>query len=98
MDDISWRHFINNQYTGPDLPSDGKEAPKMENTNKPGWDGETPVLLQKVITEVYVYTSLSTKEILYSADSIQDVQILGNMRLSEAKKIIDGAKKKRRRR
>jgi len=96
MDDAQWRYFVNN-YKGPDLPSDGAQAPNMENENKVIKDGESPVVLQKIITEVYVYTSTNTKELWYGANTIQDVQILGTMRLSEAQKIINAAKRKRRR-
>jgi len=98
MDDAAWRHFLNDEYKGPELPLDGSGAPDLEITKRGAIkDGESPVVLQKIITEMYVYTSNDIKDLWYGADTIQNVHILGTMRLSDAKKIIDTAKKKRRR-
>lgn len=97
MDDAQWRYIVNNMKV-PDLPEDGAKAPDMEMIKKPIKDGESPVVLQKIISEIYVYTSTNDKDLWYGADTIQDIQIIGTMRLSEAQKIINGAKRKRRRR
>jgi hypothetical protein len=85
----------------PSLPEDGSAAPNMENDkteeSESIRDGESPVVLQKILTEIYIYTSADDKNMWYGQQSIQDVYLLGKMRLAEAHKIIQGAKKKRRR-
>lgn len=95
MQEENWRKLVNDL---PDLPEDGAKPPDMEKIKQPSIkDGESPVVLQKIITEVYVYTSLNSDDLYFASQAYQDVQILGNMRLSEAEKIINSAKKKRRR-
>lgn len=94
-DDDIWRTVVNSFTDG---PLEGSDPPAMESIpKKPLKDGESPVTLQKIITEVYVYTSANTDELWFGAQTFQDVQVLGQMRLSEALKIIEGAKNKRRR-
>lgn len=96
MQEEMWRNLINKL---PELPQDGESAPNMENIDKPPiHDGESPVVLQKIVTEIYVYTSVDDENLYFGSQSFQDIQILGNMRLSEAVKIINSAKRKRRRR
>jgi hypothetical protein len=96
MQDEMWRNLINNI---PNFPEEGVGPPAMENIGQEKvHDGETPVVLQKIVTEIWVYTSNDHDNLFYGATSFQDVQIIGNMRLSEAKKHIDAARKKRRRR
>ena len=93
-----WRRLVNNMEDA-DLSDKGAGPPKMEAIErKPVRDGETPVVLQKIITEMYVYTSLVDKDMWYGAQSFQDVQLLGNMRLSEALSVINARKKKGNRR
>lgn len=96
MDDARWRQIINGLDAG-DLPADGKDAPPIESMKRNIKDGESPVVLQKIITEVYVYTSTNTKDMWYGSDTLQDIQIIGTMRLADAHKIIATAKRKRRR-
>lgn len=92
-----WRNIINHS-DAPDLPDTGGDPPKLEQIIKePIKDGESPVFVQKIITEMYVYTSMNQSDLWYGAQTIQDVQVLGLMRLSEAQKLINGAKRKRRR-
>lgn len=93
--DDQWRNLVN-KYPD-DLPSNGTDAPKMESIPvKTLRDGETPVMLQKLITEVYVYTAVSDpKEIWFASESFQHVYLLGQMRLADAQKIILTAKNKR---
>lgn len=96
MQEEMWRNLINGL---PELPTDGEDAPAMENIKEtPVRDGESPVTLQKIVTEIYVYTSLNDTDLYYGTKSFQDVQLLGNMRLSEAMKIINAPRKRRRRR
>lgn len=91
-----WRQLLNNLDK---LPDEGSDAPTMESiTPEPIHDGESPVLLQKIVTEVYFYTATNGENIWYGTNSFQDVQILGEMRLSEARKLIQSAKTRRRRR
>jgi hypothetical protein len=95
-DDQLWRNLVNSI---PDTPTEGLSAPAMENFDKkPLQDGESPVTLQKIITEVYVYTSSNIEELWFGSQTFQDVQVLGKMRLSEALKTIETAKNRRRRR
>lgn len=93
--DDQWRKLVNRLPH--DLPEDGAKAPSIENIpQKQLRDGETPVTLQKIITEVYVYTSLSNPtEIWFASESSQNVYLLGNMRLAEAEKIIQTVKNRR---
>ena len=89
-----WARYLANL---PDLPKEGTGPPDLENFKKEGLkDGESPVVLQKIVTEIYVYTSSNLEDLWYGAQAFQDVQVLGNMRLSEAMSIIDAKKKKRR--
>lgn len=90
---ITW-DFLNEI---PDLPEGGTGPPDMENFKEPIKDGESPVVLQKIITEIYVYTSTDSEDLWYGSQSFQDVQVLGTMRLSEAMNLINTTKKKRRR-
>lgn len=95
MDDKAWRTVINS-ISG--TPTEGIDAPAMENiSKKPLRDGESPVTLQKIITEVYIYTSSNIQDLWYGSQTFQDVQILGQMRLSEAQQVIETAKNKRKR-
>lgn len=94
-EDDMWRNLINSI----DTVSEGNDPPPMENiSKKPIRDGESPVTLQKIITEVYVYTSSSIDDLWYGSQTFQDIQILGQMRLSEAQTLIETAKNKRRKR
>lgn len=96
MNDNDWKNIINSI---PDMPIEGKDAPAMESISKePIKDGESPVTLQKIITEVYVYTSTDIEDLWFGSQTLQDVQIVGQMRLSEALKTIQTAKNRRRRR
>jgi len=96
MNDELWRNLINSI---PNMPSEGQSAPSMENISKePIKDGESPVTLQKIVTEVYVYTSLNIEDLWFGSQTLQEVQVLGQMRLSEALKTIQAAKNRRRRR
>jgi len=80
----------------PSLPEDGIGPPSQESLErKPIRDGESPVMLQKIITEIYVFTSTNGDNLWYGAQSFQDVQLLGQMRLSEALKIIESRKTKK---
>lgn len=95
MNDELWRNIVNSI---PDTPMEGANAPAMENIPKePLKDGESPVTLQKIITEVYVYTSTDIEDLWFGSQTLQDVQVLGQMRLSEALKTINTAKNRRRR-
>jgi hypothetical protein len=81
----------------PDLP-DGLGPPELEYIKRsPIKDGETPVVLQKIITEVYVYTSFKTGDMWFGSKTFQDVKSLGVMTLGEAIKIIETRKTRRRR-
>lgn len=98
--DKVWRNLVNS-YQG-DFPSDGSTPPSMENIKREEesiiQDGESPVILQKIVTEVYVITSMGGNQVWGKTQSFQNVQLLGDMRLSEALQIIETAKKRRRRR
>lgn len=96
MNDEDWRKLVNGINPS---PMEGSDAPAMENFPKePITDGESPVTLQKIITEVYVYTSTNLDDLWFGSQTLQDVQVIGQMRLSEALKTIQTAKNKRRRR
>jgi hypothetical protein len=96
MNEQSWRDLINSI---PNMPTEGENAPKMENISKePIKDGESPVTLQKIVTEIYVYTSTNIEDLWFGSQTLQDVQVLGQMRLSEALGTIQSAKARRRRR
>jgi hypothetical protein len=99
QDRLEEEGFWNNLLKGlPDLPKDGTGPPELENFKKQNIkDGESPVLLQKIVTEIYVYTSANTEDLWYGAQSFQDVQVLGTMRLAEALSVIEAKKKKKRR-
>lgn len=95
MNDEMWRNLINGLEQ---LPEEGKGAPTMENIKpEPILDGEAPVVLQKIVTEVYTYTSLDGEKSWFGTNTFQDIQVLGKMRLSEAQKMIQAAKTRRRR-
>lgn len=80
-----------------EMPNEGVDPPSMEKIKEPVQDGESPVLLQKIVTEVYVYTHLDGDGSWYGSKSFQDVQIIGQMRLADAAAIINAQRKKRRR-
>lgn len=95
MNEELWRNLVNNI---PNMPNEGTSAPDMENiSKKPIKDGESPVTLQKIVTEVYIYTSTDIEDLWFGSQTLQDVQILGQMRLSEAMSMIETAKNKRKR-
>jgi hypothetical protein len=96
MSDEFWRKVLDG-ISG-DMPTDGAGPPKDEEIQKkPLRDGESPVTLQKIITEVYIYTSTNDKDLWFGSQTLQDVQVLGAMRLADAHKVIETARKKRRR-
>lgn len=74
---------------------DGEKPPSMEEISKPSKKLPSRVFVQKVITEVWVYTDLEGKT--FGHQGVQDVVILGDMDFNEVLKMIEQRKNKRRR-
>ena len=82
-----WRTEINKLSST--LPENGKKPPeielmKVEAPKKPTKDGSRKVLVQKIITQVYVFTDASGK--MYTSHTAQNLQIIGTMTLEEGLK------------
>lgn len=82
-----WRKTINDLSAS--LPSDGNTAPDIENIaptiKKVSNDGKRKVLVHKVITQIYVFTDMTGK--VYTANTSQKMQIIGEMTLARALKM-----------
>jgi len=80
-----WRNAINEMSAS--LPDDGETPPEIESIapKKPLTDGKRKVLVHKVITQIYVFTDVDGK--VYTSNTSQKMQILGNMTLARALKI-----------
>lgn len=77
-----WRKQINELSAS--LPDDGKKAPELEaiKPRKPIKEGNQRVMVQKIITHVYVFTDTTGK--MYASNTSQKMQILGTMSLNRA--------------
>ena len=94
LNDEMWRHAMDGP---PDLPDDGSGPPELEAIpTEYIRDGETPVMLQKIVTEVYVYTSLNQDDMWFGTKSFQDIHVLGEMRLADAMTISERRGKRKR--
>lgn len=80
-----WRKAINEMTAS--LPEDGNESPELESikSKKKTNDGARKVVVQKVITQVYIFTDVTGK--MYTSNTSQKMQILGTMSLQRALKI-----------
>lgn len=77
-----------------DLPEDGRQPPQ-EYQKEEEESPDATVFLQKIITEIWIYTDVEGKT--YGTSSNQDIHILGEMPHSEALKLIQTKKTRRRR-
>lgn len=81
-----WRKTINQMTNS--LPDDGKEPPKIEEIpakKKRINDGSRKVLVQKIITQIYVFTDPSGK--MYTTNATQHLHVLGEMTLEQGLKL-----------
>lgn len=80
-----WRKAINEMSTT--LPDDGNDPPEIESIQpeKKKTDGNTKVIVHKIITHIYVFTDIKGKA--YTSTTSQKMQVLGSMPLSKALKI-----------
>lgn len=79
------------------LPEGGQKAPEMETQKKelqPSKMAGKKVFVQKIVTEVWVYTDTEGKT--FGHQGIQDIIVVGEMEYEEALKMI-GERKTRRR-
>lgn len=82
-----WRKHINDLSNS--LPDEGLPAPDLESMavvkkKKPIKDGTRKVLVQKILTCVYVFTDTNGK--MYTSNARQNMHILGTMTLEQALK------------
>ena len=89
MDNDFWRNHINSLSNS--LPEDGEPAPEMEKITQPKRrkptvrDGQRKVVVQKILTCVYVFTDPNGK--MYTSNARQNMHILGTMSLEQALKV-----------
>jgi hypothetical protein len=99
VDDNMWREWINN-LQAEDLPEDGVVSSDIEHVSKKKIKGikepEQVLFLQKVVTEVYVFTDMENKS--FGQHTFQDLFILGEMSASKVLRILEREKRKRERR
>lgn len=83
--DDFWRKAINDLNAS--TPEEGDQPPEIENikNKKPIKDGNRKVTVQKVVTQIYVFTDVEGK--VYTANTSQKMVILGTMSLSRALKL-----------
>lgn len=89
-----WRTLVNNLKT-PELPSAGLPAPALEYIPEPKDSNrlEQKVFVQKVVTEVFVYTDLDSKT--FGQSSLQTTYILGEMTIKKLLTTIEREKRKK---
>jgi hypothetical protein len=79
------------------LPTDGTGPPDMESEHpieEEPKEEERKVFVQKVISEIWVYTDIDKKT--FGQRAFQDIVILGEMSYDEAIKMIEDKKRRRR--
>lgn len=71
------------------------EAPPQEESKEPRIvaNMEDRVFLQKIVTEIWIYTDVENKT--YGSQSTQDIVVLGEMSRQDAMQMIETKKKKR---
>ena len=89
-----WEKYLENiEFT---LPSDGISAPEQEKEkSEPDPTSQKKVFLQKIISEIWIYTDLEGKA--FAQKGIQDIYVLGEMTIEEAMKIIGDQQNKKKR-
>lgn len=95
-EDTRWRDLLKGIEF--DLPDTGDKAPDIEAEKQPkSKEAEVlankKVFVQKIITEVWVYTDIENKN--YGQTSIQDITVLGEMDYEDAIKLINIRKNRR---
>lgn len=91
-DDV-WRKFVN----GLEIPEfDGEGVPMAEKIQRdsPNNYTEDNVIVYKMTTEVYVYQHIGSDS-WFGANTLQDVSILGEMTLDQARKLVQAKKLRR---
>jgi len=83
--DEFWRNVVNNLDEV--VPKDGRGPPQMEaitTKKKSKENGNRKVLVQKIITQIYVFTDADGK--VFASQASQSMHILGQMTLEEGLK------------
>lgn len=84
---------IRNLLTNLNVPSEGSPAPAIEMF--PQEEPEKVYKVQKIITEVYVYTDLDNMQ--YGAKTFQDVILMGEMTKEQIDAIVETKRQRKRR-
>jgi hypothetical protein len=88
-DEAMWKKVINNLHAV--FPETGESPPNMEMIPSVPLEGK--VFVQKVVTEIYVYTDINNK--IFGQQAFQDVTILGEMDIDKLIKMLNRQKKRR---
>jgi hypothetical protein len=90
----NWRRLVNSlppldEGTGPpDLEKIEEDTPKTKE--------ESNVIMYKLTTEVYVYQHIGS-DVWFGSNTLQDVSILGEMTLAQARTIVNAKRIRRKR-
>jgi hypothetical protein len=88
QDDNIWRALVNSL---PETPEDGEDAPSMEKIPKKR--GSRKFFVQKIVTEIYVYTDLQDQK--FSEACFQDLYLLGEMTEAKLNRLLLSESKRR---
>lgn len=83
QDDKVWRQFIDTLS----VPDEGDDAPDIESIAKKKRAPARKFFVQKIVTEVYVYTDIENH--VFAENTFQDLIILGEMSEAKLNKILD---------
>lgn len=87
--DFDWRTLINSAYNEiDDLQEDGSSPPKLEliETKKRGRKPQPRFQVQKIVTEVIIYTDTSNKK--FGEKTFQHIILFGEMTQNKLEKLI----------
>jgi hypothetical protein len=90
-----WRQVVNNLRAG-DLPDDGITSPELEAVPPPREklnEGKQKLFIQKLVTEVYVYSDVDKK--VYGQQTFQETYVLGEMTADKFLRLIEKERRKK---
>lgn len=93
MENDFFKDFINGLEF--DLPDTGESPKDQFDKNGEPTDDNRTVFVQKIITEVWIYTDIDSKT--FGNQTIQDLAVLGEMSYADLLKQINAKKQRRRR-
>lgn len=82
-DDTIWRRYVNSL---PELDEDGEDAPQMEKMTKKKKSARRKFFVQKIITEVIVYTDIEGQG--FAEATSQKLVLLGEMTQTQLNKLL----------